>query len=206
MLKIFQKWLVASALLFAVPDLAVAAPSQMVITGVPEVGSVLTPAVPIPAGSTCSWARNGAQVSTSCTSYTVQSADAGATLTFQVEPGRPAYAALAVNGTPPSTGSVGTTYSFTPTASNGSGAYVFSQTGGLPPGLGFNTSTGAVSGTPTVAGTYAGLAITVTDSSGATAGLAANPFTITIGSGGGGGSPSLDFSQASNSQYLAVVF
>lgn len=202
-----KRLLIAPTLLFAVPSLALSQPPpQMAIAGIPEVGSVLSPAVTIPPGSTCSWARNGAQVSTSCSSYTVQSADVGAPLTLQVTtPGLLAYAALAISGTPPPTGTVGTAYSFTPAASNGSGGYAFSQTGALPPGLSFNSSTGALSGTPTRAGTYAGLGITVTDSVGGSAALAVNPFTITI-SGVAGKSPSLDFSRAYNSQYVAIVF
>jgi Putative Ig domain len=202
-----KRLLIAPALLFAVPNLALSQTPQMAIAGVPEVGSALSPTVAIPAGSTCSWARNGTPVSTSCVSYTVQSADAGATLTLRVTTaGLPAYAALAISGTPPPTGTVGTAYSFTPTASNGSGGYMFSETGALPPGLSFSSSTGALSGTPTRAGTFAGLAITATDSVGGSATLAANPFTITINGGGGGGSPNLDFSQASNSQYFAITF
>jgi hypothetical protein len=201
-----KRLLVAFAMLFAAPDLALSQPSPMVIAGVPEVGSVLSPAVAIPLGSTCSWASNGTQVSTSCTAYTVQSADVGATLTFQVVMGRVAYAALAISGTPPSTGTVGTAYSFTPTASNGSGGYVFSQTGTLPPGLSFTRSTGALSGAPTTAGTYSGLQIAVTDSVGGSAPLPANPFTITVASSGGGcTSGKLDFSCAANSAWLGII-
>lgn len=201
-----KRLLIAPALLFAVPDLALSQPPQMAIAGIPEVGSVLSPAVAIPSGSMCSWASNGTPVSTSCASYTVQRTDVGATLTFQVTtPGLPGYAALAISGTPPPTGTAGGAYSFTPTASSGSGSYVFSQTGALPPGLSFSSSTGALSGTPTLAGTYAGLGITVTNSVGGSAALAANPFTIII-SRASGYSPSLDFSQANNGQYVAIVF
>lgn len=112
---------------------------------------------------------------------------------------------LQILGTPPGTGTVGVPYSFTPSTSGGMTPYTFALTGTKPPGLNFSTSTGALSGTPTTAGTYSGLSISVTDAVSAHAALAANPFTITIASGGGG-SPSLDFSQATNSQYAIVAF
>jgi hypothetical protein len=61
---------------------------------------------------------------------------------------------------------VGQAYNFVPTATGGSGAKTFALTGTLPAGLSFNTTTGAITGTPTTAGTTSGLTITVTDSSG----------------------------------------
>jgi hypothetical protein len=73
--------------------------------------------------------------------------------------------ALALSGTPP-VGAIGSTYSFIPTVSGGSGTKAFSLSGVLPDGLSFSTSTGAITGTPTTAGTTSGLAITVSDTSG----------------------------------------
>lgn len=178
------------------------------INGVPEVGKVLTPAATIPAGSACSWLSNGTQVSTSCVSYTVAAGDVGHTITLQITTaGVSAFAALTITGTPPSTGTVGTLYSFTPGSSGGSGGNVFSQAGSLPPGIGFTSSTGALSGTPTLAGTYSGLGITVTDSVGGSAVLAANPFTITISSAGGGcAAGSLLFTCTGNALALTTLF
>jgi hypothetical protein len=62
-------------------------------------------------------------------------------------------------------GTVGTGYSGSAAASGGTGPYTYALTSGsLPPGLGpLNTSTGAVTGTPTTAGTYS-FRITATDS------------------------------------------
>lgn len=109
-------------------------------------------------------------------------------------------------GTPPSTGTVGTPYSFTPTASGGTTPYAFALTGTKPPGVNFSTSTGALSGTPTTAGTYSGLSISVTDSASHNASLQANPFTITISSGGGGSPGTLDLSHPTAVTGLISIF
>lgn len=61
---------------------------------------------------------------------------------------------------------VGTAYSSGLVATGGSGTKTWSLSGSLPAGLSFSSSTGLITGTPTVAGTTTGLAITVTDSSG----------------------------------------
>ena len=67
-------------------------------------------------------------------------------------------------------GTVGTSYSQTISASGGSGTYSYAVTSGsLPAGLSFNSSTGALTGTPTAAGSSP-LTITATD-------------TVTTGSG-----------------------
>jgi hypothetical protein len=62
------------------------------------------------------------------------------------------------------------------TVSNGTGPYVFSVVGTLPAGLTLNTSTGAVTGTPTAAGSFS---ITATDANGTQA-SAASACAITI--------------------------
>lgn len=79
-----------------------------------------------------------------------------------------------ISGTPTTTATVGTAYSFTPSATN---AASFSITGSIPPGLGFNLTTGVLSGTPTTVGTYSNIQITVTNVSGS---AQLNIFSITV--------------------------
>lgn len=69
-------------------------------------------------------------------------------------------------------GEVGTPYAgLTPTASNGVEPYAFSMaTGALPAGLTIDSSTGTISGTPTVAGSFP-IVLRVTDAEGDVADL-----------------------------------
>ena len=70
---------------------------------------------------------------------------------------------------PAGTAQLNVAYSSTAAVSGGVGPYIFSvATGSLPPGLTLNTSTGAITGTPTTAGTF-GFTLKVTDSIGSTA-------------------------------------
>jgi hypothetical protein len=82
---------------------------------------------------------------------------------------------LAISGTP-DTATVGVAYSFVPTVINATSTPSFALTGTLPDGLSFNTSTGAITGTPTAAGTTLGLSITVTDAVGS---AVLGPFSLT---------------------------
>lgn len=85
---------------------------------------------------------------------------------------------ITITGTPPTTGTVGQQYSFTPSTANGSGAKVFSLASGtLLAGLALNASTGAITGPPTAAGTMTALSIRVTDDTGS---AATTPTTVTI--------------------------
>ncbi|MBB3609589.1 putative Ig domain-containing protein [Rhizobium sp. BK602] len=69
-------------------------------------------------------------------------------------------------------GAIATAYSDTVSATGGSSPYTYAiAAGSLPPGLSLSTTTGAISGTPTGAGTY-NFTITATDSSTGT-----GPFT-----------------------------
>jgi hypothetical protein len=82
---------------------------------------------------------------------------------------------LAISGTP-DTATVGVAYSFVPTVINATSTPSFALTGTLPDGLSFNTSTGAMTGTPAAAGTTLGLSITVTDAVGS---AVLGPFSLT---------------------------
>ncbi|UPU37857.1 putative Ig domain-containing protein [Geomonas paludis] len=78
-----------------------------------------------------------------------------AIVSFAGPPAPPA--APTISGAPSSTATVGVPYSFAPTATD---AASFSISGTVPPGLTFSTSTGALTGTPTLSGTYGGITIT----------------------------------------------
>ena len=76
-------------------------------------------------------------------------------------------------------GTTGTAYSQTISASGGAGGYTYSITSGtLPAGLGLNSSTGVLSGTPTTAATYS-FTITATDSAAA---IGSRTYSLTINS------------------------
>jgi hypothetical protein len=101
--------------------------------------------------------------------YTVKSAETIAIST-------PVAALEFISGNPPS-GTVGVTYSTSLNVSGGTAPYSFSVTSGsLPAGLTLSEATGAIAGTPTVAGTsvFTG---EVTDASGT---MASASFSITI--------------------------
>jgi hypothetical protein len=68
--------------------------------------------------------------------------------------------------------------SFTPvTASGGTPSYSYSVSPTLPAGLSFGSTTGTVTGTPTVALATTSFTVTVTDANGATA---SNSFSLTV--------------------------
>jgi len=79
-----------------------------------------------------------------------------------------------IGGTAPSTVTVGSAFSFRPTATD---ATSFSYTGTLPPGLSFNTTFGSINGTPTTIGTYGNIVITATNAAGS---VSMPAITITI--------------------------
>jgi Putative Ig domain len=89
-------------------------------------------------------------------------------------------AAVAVNPTSLANGTVGVAYSQTVSATGGSGSYTFSVSSGtLPAGLSLNTGSGAITGTPTSAGSSS-FTITATDGNGATGSRA---YTVSIAVG-----------------------
>lgn len=84
-----------------------------------------------------------------------------------------------ISGTPPTSASVGTLYTFRPSASDANGDPLTFSIANRPAWATFNTSTGQLSGTPTAshAGTYSNVTISVSDGR-ASASLA--PFSITV--------------------------
>ena len=93
-------------------------------------------------------------------------------------------AALNIDTTSLPGGTVGVAYSQGISASGGTPPYGWSVTAGsLPPGLSINAGTGAITGTPTTAGTYA-FTVGATD---AASGSDTQPLSIVVASGGGGG-------------------
>ncbi|MDE4914868.1 putative Ig domain-containing protein [Methylobacterium sp. 092160098-2] len=79
-------------------------------------------------------------------------------------------APLRIAGSPSTNGTVGQSYSASFGASGGTAPYTFSLASGtLPAGLTLSTTSGAISGMPTVVGASEGLAVKVTDVAGRTA-------------------------------------
>ena len=68
-----------------------------------------------------------------------------------------------ITGTPPTTGKVGTAYSFQPTAKDPEGKTLTFSIRNKPTWATFSTSTGKLSGTPTAAGTFTGIMLIVSD-------------------------------------------
>jgi hypothetical protein len=82
-----------------------------------------------------------------------------------------------ISGTPGSSVTVGSSYSFTPTGSDPDQDALGYTIQNKPAWAAFSTSTGRLSGTPTSAGTFSGIVITVSDG---TATDSLGPFTITV--------------------------
>ncbi len=90
-----------------------------------------------------------------------------------------------ISGTPPSAINAANAYSFQPTASDANGDKLTFSIVKLPGWASFSTSTGKLSGTPSVAdvGTYSGIVISVSDGK-ASASLAAFSIAVTQNSNG----------------------
>jgi hypothetical protein len=99
---------------------------------------------------------------------------------------------VSVSGTP-GAATVGQSYSYTPSATGGSGTKTWSTSGtALPAGLSISSTTGAVSGKPTTAGTASGIIITVTDASGS----ASQTVSITVAAAATGRTAKVAFGRA----------
>lgn len=173
--------------------------SAPTISGIQTVGQTLTVSngawTQFPTGFTYQWKKSGAPISgATANTHTIVSGEAGTAITCDVTATNsfgsatqgsssvtPA-AAFVATGAPGTTGSVGGTYSFTPSHTGGHtplGAWSIS--GSLTgSGLSFNTTTGAITATTLgSAGTYGPFTITGTDADGLTSSLA--PFSIVVG-------------------------
>ena len=90
----------------------------------------------------------------------------------------PAATPITLAGVPPSSVTVGSSYVFQPTVSEGSGTITFSIQG-QPPWASFDASTGALSGTPSVGNEGLSADITISASNGSRTG-SVGPFTILV--------------------------
>jgi hypothetical protein len=176
------------------PGPVIATPAGINSDGTPQVGETLTGIDPTGNGPIVArrWIRSGATVATTQT-YTPT---ATGTLRFEadlqgpdnttatsgsdivVQAATPAPTPVSITGTPPTTGTAGQPYSFTPSTAGGAGTKVYTLASGtLLAGLSLNTSTGAITGTPPAAGTMTTLSVRVTDDTGS---AATTPTTVTI--------------------------
>lgn len=102
----------------------------------------------------------------------------------------PSYFSPVPVGAALKSGTIGVAYSETITAQGGNSPYTYAVTAGsLPTGTSLNSSTGVISGTPTVAANYS-FTITVTDAFAATGSQA---FTIAVSAPAAGGGSSYVF-------------
>ncbi|HEX8998387.1 MAG TPA: putative Ig domain-containing protein, partial [Blastocatellia bacterium] len=138
----------------------------------------------LPAGLTLNPATgviSGMPSSTGTTTFTVKAESAGGcsvTQSYSLVIGCPT---VAINPATLPSGTAGTAYSQTITASPTGGNYTFAVTSGsLPAGLNLNPATGVLSGTPTTNGSFT---FTVT-ATGFGACTGSQSYTVVIGSGG----------------------
>jgi hypothetical protein len=99
---------------------------------------------------------------------------------FAINVQAPPNRAPTISGTPPTSVTAGTAYSFTPTAADADNDTLGFTIANMPSWATFNTGTGRLSGTPTSqnVGTFSGIVITVND--GEAAGVSLAAFAITV--------------------------
>ncbi|OFW03357.1 MAG: hypothetical protein A3G20_05600, partial [Acidobacteria bacterium RIFCSPLOWO2_12_FULL_59_11] len=121
-------------------------------------------------------AVTGTPTSSGASTFTVQVTDAnGATATQALTV--TIYAAVSITTATLPDGTIGAAYSATVNVNGGKNPLVWGLlSGALPTGLALNSSTGAITGTPTASGTY-NFSIQVTDANGA---IATQAYTVTI--------------------------
>ena len=113
-------------------------------------------------------------------SFTIGVHDGGAGTGSQAYSGTVQPATIAITPTTLAAGTQATAYSATITASGGTLPYTYAiSAGALPNGVTLNSSTGALSGTPTVYGNFT-FTVTATDSSGGTHYSGSRSYTLTI--------------------------
>lgn len=100
-----------------------------------------------------------------------------------------------ISGTPATTAQVGAAYRFAPSASDADGDTLTWSITGKPADATFSVSTGELTWTPSAAGTFSNIVITVTDPDNASASLQA--FTITVTAAPQTGSAALSWSAPS---------
>lgn len=83
--------------------------------------------------------------------------------TFSITVAAATNRAPTISGSPATSGSVGVSYSFQPSAADADGNALGFSIQNKPSWASFNTATGALSGTPSAAGTFAGVTISVSD-------------------------------------------
>src|SRR5205814_1142993 len=135
----------------------------------------------LPAGLTLnatSGAISGTPTTAGTSNFTVQVTDSSsgkASKAFTLKIGRASCRQSIKTASPLPTGTVGTVYSQTLAATGGTPPYAWSViSGSLPAGLTLNATSGAMSGTPTTAGT-SNFTVQVTDSA---SGKASKAFTL----------------------------
>jgi hypothetical protein len=99
---------------------------------------------------------------------------------FAINVQAPPNRAPTISGTPPTSVTAGTAYSFTPSAADADNDTLGFTIANMPSWATFSTGTGRLSGTPTSqnVGTFSGIVITVND--GEAAGVSLAPFAITV--------------------------